>query len=62
MLIEGLDNASKIDMVTSNYTSFNQLYAEYLKCSTSNNVACTKLQTEYDAQTKKVEDIEPDYN
>jgi vacuolar-type H+-ATPase subunit I/STV1 len=62
ILIEGLDNATKVDMVTSNYSAFNQLYTEYLKCSIPNNSACAKLQTEYDRQTKKVEEIEPEYN
>lgn len=62
MLIEGLDNATKVDIVSSNYKTFNELYADYLKCSTPNNVACTKLQTEYDAQTNKVNGIETNYN
>ena len=62
MIIEGLDNKEKIDIVSSNYKSFNGVYADYLKCSAPNNIACAKLQTEYDAQTTKVNNLENEYN
>jgi hypothetical protein len=38
MLIEGLDDATKVNMVTTNYKSFNELYADYLKCSTPSHL------------------------
>ena len=62
MIIEGLDNKEKIDIVSSNYQTFNGVYADYLKCSAPNNIACAKLQTEYDAQTTKVNNLENEYN
>lgn len=62
MIIEGLDNKEKIDIVSSNYKSFNGVYADYLKCSAPNNIACAKLQTEYDTQTTKVNNLENEYN
>jgi hypothetical protein len=62
IIIEGLDNKEKIDIVSSNYKSFNGVYADYLKCSAPNNIACAKLQTEYDTQTTKVNNLENEYN
>ena len=63
MIIEGLStNTAKVKSVSSNLQTFNGLYADYLKCSAPNNIACAKLQTEYDAQTTKVNNLENDYN
>jgi hypothetical protein len=63
MIIEGLStNTANVESVSSNLQSFNGLYADYLKCSAPNNIACAKLQTEYDAQTTKVNNLENDYN
>ena len=63
MIIEGLNtNTVKVNAVSSNLQTFNGVYADYLKCSAPNNIACAKLQTEYDAQTTKVNNLENDYN
>ena len=63
MIIEGLrTNTAKVNSVSSNLQTFNGLYADYLKCSAPNNIACAKLQTEFDAQTTKVNNLENDYN
>jgi hypothetical protein len=63
MIIEGLStNSDNVNAVTSNLKSFNGLYADYLKCSAPNNIACAKLQTDFDAQTTKVNGIETEYN
>lgn len=63
MIIEGLStNTAKVNSVSSNLQTFNGLYADYLKCSAPNNIACAKLQTEFDAQTTKVNNLENDYN
>lgn len=63
MIIEGLStNSDKVNSVSSNLQTFNGLYADYLKCSAPNNIACAKLQTEFDAQTTKVNNLENDYN